>query len=106
MKNENENLGLTALMLEVGIVIAICLIILARLPKSDGWKEVPSPTVTPTISAIPTATPTAFPTVTPTAMLTEEQTTYRTFFPKTCTIKEEEPGHIGRCADDSLGHMG
>ena len=38
MKNENENLGLTALMLEVGIVIAICLIILARLPKSDGWK--------------------------------------------------------------------
>jgi len=97
MKNENENLGFTALMLEVGIVIVMCLIILARLQKSDERKEVPSPTVTPTMAAIPTelptATPTAVPTVTPTAMPTEEPTTYRTSFPKTCTIKEAEPGH-------------
>ena len=97
MKNENENLGFTALMLEVGIVIVICLIILARLPKSDGRKEVPSPTVTPTMAAIPTelptATPTAVPKVTPTVMPTEEPTTYRASFPKTCTIKEAEPGH-------------
>ena len=82
MKNENENLGFTALMLEVGIVIVMCLIILARLQKGDGRKEVPSPTVTSTMAAIPTelptATPTAVPTVTPTVMPTEEPTLFGT----------------------------
>ena len=58
MKNENENLGFTALMLEVGIVIVMCLIILARLQTGDGRKEVPSPTVTPTV--MPTEEPTLF----------------------------------------------
>lgn len=97
MKNDDDNLGLMAVMLEVGVVIAICLIILARMPKDEGQKEVPSVTATPTMAAaptdVPTVTPTITPTITPTAMPTKEFTAYRAYSPKTCTIKEAEPGH-------------
>ncbi len=97
MKKDDDNLGLMAVMLEVGIVIVICIVILARLPKNDGKKEVPSVTATPTLAAgptdVPTVTPSSAVTPSPTAVPTRELSAYRAYFPKRSTIKEAEPGH-------------
>lgn len=92
MKND-DNLGLMAVMLEVGVVLVLCLIILARQSKRGDFRtdppvtptEIPSPTEQPTPSPSPTATLTPAP--------TKQFTAYRAYFPKTCTIKPVESGH-------------
>lgn len=92
MKND-DNFGLMAVMLEVGVVLVLCLIILAR--QSKRWDFRTDPPVTPTEIPSPTEqpTPSPSPTVTPTPAPTKQFTAYRAYFPKTYTIKPVESGH-------------
>lgn len=98
MKNDNEHLGTMAILLEVGIVIIMCMVLLIRQHAGQSEKKEPVVDCTPsvTVAAVPTPTerPTETPTVTPTDVPSptwEPQLTIREW--KTYTIKPVDSGH-------------
>ena len=104
---EKNEIAFFLVIAEVGIVIILCLLILARTPFKDNMEKpteaptevptvtptetpTPTPTVTPTPSPEPTPTPTPEPTFTPTPTpkAVSGQTTFKTYMSyKAITLK-------------------
>lgn len=104
---EKNDIAFFLVIAEVGIVIILCLLILARTPFKDNMEKpteaptevptvtptetpTPTPTVTPTPSPEPTPTPTPEPTFTPTPTpkAVSGQTTFKTYMSyKAITLK-------------------